>query len=213
MKTVYLSARAGDELKKYLTEKGYSLKLVSNREETFGVLGSHPDMFYCKMGKSLVASDPSKLGDKYPQDIKFNAVCLDKYFIHNLKYTDPELLQMAKDMGLKLVDIKQGYTKCNTVIVDGTSVITSDDGIAKALSGEKDLNLLKISGGNVKLEGFEYGFLGGASGRVGDEIIFNGNLSAHPDFESICKFIESRNLAVKWFPDYPLEDIGTIIEK
>lgn len=35
-------------------------------------------------------------------------------------------------MGMTLVDVRQGYTKCSTVIVDETSIITYDQGIARA---------------------------------------------------------------------------------
>ena len=62
-----------------------------------------------------------------------------------------------------------------------------------------------------ELPGYDTGFLGGTSGRVGDEIVFNGDLSAHPDFEAIKDFIRSRGLQIKYFESYPLRDIGSII--
>ena len=43
------------------------------------------------------------------------------------------------------------------------------------------------------------------------EIVFNGDLSAHPDFNVISAFIESRGLSCVYFKDYPLTDIGSII--
>jgi hypothetical protein len=69
--------------------------------------------------------------------------------------------------------VKQGYTKCSLVVVDEKSVITSDMGLAAALQ-RFEIDVLLISQGHVALPGLQYGFLGGASGRAGDEILFNG---------------------------------------
>ncbi|HHU17320.1 MAG TPA: hypothetical protein GXZ70_03740 [Clostridiales bacterium] len=91
------------------------------------------------------------------------------------------------------------------------SAITSDNGIAAALKSHS-IDTLTISTANVRLKGFPYGFLGGASGRIDDKIIFNGNLSAHPDYLRIKDFIEERGLRVVFFEEYPLEDIGSIIQ-
>ena len=63
----------------------------------------------------------------------------------------------------------------------------------------------------MKLRGADTGFIGGASGRVDDEIVFNGDLSAHPNLKKITAFIEARGLGCKWFDSYVLEDIGSII--
>jgi hypothetical protein len=71
---------------------------------------------------------------------------------------------------------------------------------------------LLIDKGHIQLQGFDYGFIGGASGRIGDTIIFNGDITQHPDYEKIAAFIEDRDLKIKYFTEYPLEDIGSIIE-
>ena len=70
-----------------------------------------------------------------------------------------------------------------------------------------------VVSGHVLLPGYDEGFIGGASGRVGDEVIFHGDLAAHPDFRGIVSFIESRGLRVKYFGGFALTDIGGIIEK
>lgn len=73
------------------------------------------------------------------------------------------------------------------------------------------MNVLLVEPGFVKLRGADTGFIGGASGRVGGEIIFNGDLSVHPNFREITAFIETQGLGCKWFESYELEDIGSII--
>lgn len=216
-KTIYLSENARPPLREYLTHLGYRLHFITDSGASYPAVATHADLFYCRMGAgehaAVFAGDPQELGFHYPHNVKYNAVCLDRYFIHNLKYTSPTLLKAAQDMGLECIHVNQGYTKCNMVVVDGRSVITADEGILRTLQNYPAITALKIRQGFVKLSGFAYGFLGGASGRVGNEIVFNGDLSCHPDFERICQFIQRRGLSVKYFPEYGLEDIGSIVAK
>ncbi len=215
MNHIYLSHNAGVILLSYFRKAGHELMLVPPGGRTYSAVDAHPDIYYCRMEQSphpfLFRGDPLEIGRSYPDNIRFNAVALDRYFIHRLKNTSPALLKKAREMGLECINVNQGYTKCNCVVVDGHSLITSDEGIDRTLQGYPDLHVLKIRPGFVRLEGFDYGFLGGASGRVGEEIVFNGDLSAHPDCDAICRFIRSRGLRVKYFPNYPLTDIGSIL--
>ena len=190
----------------------HDVKLVDRTAPVYDAVSCHPDIYYCRLPNGNVfSSEAGEIGESYPQNIGFNAVCLDKYFIHNLKYTNPRLMAYVKNLGLTPINVKQGYTKCSCVVVDGCSVITADNGIYSALSKLDDVNVLKVTEGHVNLPGFEYGFLGGASGRVGDTVYFSGDLTKHPDFNTIEEFIHNRKLDIKWF-DFTLTDIGTIIE-
>ena len=188
------------------------VRIVTKTASVYDAVSCHPDIYFCKLPDGSVFSAlPEETGEKYPYNIGFNAVCLDKYFIHNLRYTNERLLKQIEKLGLKTINVKQGYTKCSCVVVDGNSIITADAGIYSVLSRYDDINLLKISHGSVILRGFEYGFLGGASGRVEDTMYFAGDITKHPDFFLIKSFVESRNVELKWF-DFPLTDIGSIIE-
>lgn len=214
-KVTYLSAGAGRPLREYIASLGREIIDISSEGVVDKGISDHPDIFLCKMGISGSApvyfAKRENLGMDYPDDVSFNAACTGKYFIHNLKYTDPYLLEEAKKSGMTLIHIRQGYSKCSIVIVDETSIITYDEGIVKACKPYPDLKVLKISPGFVRLDGFDTGFIGGASGRIGDEVIFNGDLSLHPDFVRIKDFIESRGLRCRWFSEYPLTDIGSIL--
>ena len=215
MKNIFVSHTANKMLIEYLTASDRVLHSVPDGGRTYKAVDAHADLYFCRMGVTehvcIFQGDSREIGKKYPDNIKFNAVCLDRYLIHNLKYTSHSLLNEAKALRLEPVHVNQGYTKCNCVVVDGHSLITADGGIIGDLKKYPDIDVLPICQGFVRLDGFEYGFLGGASGRVGDEIIFNGDLSAHPDYAAIRQFIESRGLKVKFFPDYPLTDIGSIL--
>ncbi len=215
MKNLFVSFSADNFLINYLESLGMNVHQVSPGGRTYLPVDAHPDIYFCKMGVTrhahLFSGDCREIGCKYPDNVKFNAVCLDGYFIHNLKYSSPALLHEARALGLAFINVNQGYTKCNCVVVDGHSIITADRGIFSAVKKCPDIDVLPISQGFVNLDGFQYGFLGGASGRVGGEIIFNGDLSKHPDYEAITQFIETRGLTIKDFPEHPLTDIGSIL--
>ena len=162
------------------------------------------------------------IGDVYPYDVPYNAAVTGRYFLHNTDYTGPALLDLARQEGLEIIRVEQGYTKCSCVVVDEQAIITADRGIARRVSawnamleeegaaGEA-LECLLIRPGFVELPGYDSGFLGGASGKKGTEILFNGDLRAHPDFAIIRDFIASRGCTPVWYEGYPLRDIGSII--
>ena len=204
---IYISENAGEPLKEYLNTLD-EVHIVHSTELVYPQIASHADIYMCRLDDEVIHAKADELGYSYPGDIAFNAACTGRYFIHNTAHTAKHLLDAARAKGMHIIDVKQGYTKCNTAIIDETSVITSDKGICKAASPH--LDVLLIRPGHIILTGFNYGFIGGTCGRVGDEIIFNGNISAHPDYNEIRAFIENRGLNIKYF-DYPLEDIGSII--
>ena len=215
MSKVYIAKDANVRLREYLTTMGHDLELVETDGIVDKYISNHPDVFLCKMGLSEDApvfyAPETSLGMEYPKDSAYNAACTGKYFIHNLSITAPELLQAAKELGMMLINVKQGYSKCNIAILDENTIITSDEGIAKECENYPDLEVLLIEPGYIRLDGYDTGFIGGASGKVGSEFIFNGNLAKHPDFARIVDFVESHGLTPKWFPEYQLTDIGSIL--
>lgn len=210
MSTIYLSETANPILISCLKTLGHKIQILQKNCRTYDPVSSHPDLYMCGLGPGapIFFGEPEKVGPSYPENSIYNAACTGTYFIHNLKHTDPSLLKQVSH--LEQIHVAQGYTKCNIVIVNETSIITSDQGIFRACSEKLDVLLIKP--GHVKLRYFPYGFLGGASGRIGKTIFFNGNLSAHPDYKKIASFIEERDLEIIYFKQYELEDIGSIIE-
>ncbi len=213
MSLVHLSHRAGRELCRYLISQGHELDIVGDDPRFGRGVESHPDLRFCKAGASgPVLRLGGEVREGYPGSAAMCAVILGKFLIHRLDITDENILEYAKSRKLEAVNVRQGYTKCGCVTVDDGALITSDPGIIRALRG-RGIEVLEVTPGHVALPGFPTGFIGGASGRVGGEVIFNGDLSAHPYFERICGFIRSRGLGVRYFKEYALEDIGSIIEE
>ena len=217
MKVAYLSSFAHPALCTYLENAGHVIHNFPELRTVSSLVANHPDVLLCKLGvkpeSPIYEGAPNALSSLYSGDCRYNAACTGKFFIHRLDITDSELLAAAKAScgnELELIDVRQGYAKCSTVIVDEDSIITYDKGIAKPCEAA-GMNVLLVEPGFVKLRGADTGFIGGASGRVDDEIVFNGDLSAHPNFREITAFIEAQGLGCKWFESYELEDIGSII--
>ncbi len=154
---------------------------------------------------------PEKLGKNYPYDVLLNCVILGRNLICNVDTVSPTVLKYFKDKGYRVINVKQGYTKCSVLPVSDSAIITDDPSIADAcLSSEIDV--LLVSKGCVRLDGFDYGFIGGASGRISkDTVAFCGDISSHPDSVEIIKFLEKYGLKPLSLDYNQLYDIGSII--
>ena len=210
MKIVYVSEQSEKQLKDYIRKKNYRVFYVSPSDNLQPQVADHPDMSICRLPGEMFFGYDDQLSPDYPKDVLFNCAWVGKYFICS-KYADETLLKHAVQFGLTPVVVPQGYVKCNLAIVDEKHVITEDEGIAKVLKDETDIECLLIQSGHVKLNGYNHGFIGGASGRLEDEMLFNGNLAAHPDYQRIKEFVEACGLKLKYFDEYELNDIGSII--
>ena len=210
MQKIFVSEKSDRRLIEYLRGLGKELELVSAHANVASAISCHPDIYMCKLPDGIYVGEPNRLTEKYPGDVLYNAAWVGDYFLCS-KYTDEILVEKAKCLNLKIIVLPQGYVKCNLVVVDGEHVITEDMGIAKVLNTSTDLDCLLVSSAQVDLPGYKYGFIGGASGRVDDTVIFNGNLDAHKDADRIKSYIESCNLKIKDFKEYKLTDIGSII--
>lgn len=212
MSKIYVSNSADKVLQDYLEKDGHAVMKISAKPGIDTSIACHPDIYMCQIGQKVFHGNAGLLLANYPGNAIYNGCSTGKFFIHNLKITSPDLLAMVEETNQIKVHVAQGYSKCNCVVVDEGSIITSDRGIEKAASAA-GIDVLLINPGQVVLDGYKYGFLGGASGRVGRTMIFNGNLAAHSDYEAIKDFIERRSLDIVYFGQYPLTDIGSIIEE
>ncbi len=158
-------------------------------------------------GAKLIIGASNSCGT-YPADAAYNVASLGKYVIHNFKYTDKVVLSEIKG---EKIQVAQGYSKCSICIVDENSVITEDKGIARTLK-RNNIDVLEISAGDVLLRGMDYGFLGGASGKLSKNILaFAGDIKTHRDYAKIRDFCLIRNVEPLSLCDGKLIDIGSII--
>ncbi|MDE4542103.1 DUF6873 family GME fold protein [Thermoanaerobacterium sp. R66] len=151
------------------------------------------------------------LSRNYPDNIAYNVARLGDYAFHNLKYTDPVLREVLEKKGVKFIHVKQGYTKCNMAIVDNISFITSDAGIYETALKE-GFDCLLIEQGGIKLDGFDYGFIGGASGLIDKDVFcVAGDLRYHNEYKKIIDFLKYKNKEIIFLSSGEVKDIGSII--
>lgn len=153
-----------------------------------------------------------ELGEKYPETIAYNVARLGRFAIHNTKYTDPVLRELLVSRGVEFIHTNQGYSKCLTCIVDATSIITSDRDIhKKVLSAGLDSLLIEPDEA-IRLEPFDMGFIGGATGLIGEKkLAVAGNLKFHKNFKQIIDFLSLKGVGVVMLNGEKLIDMGSII--
>lgn len=166
------------------------------------------DSFTDKGFDAIVNTD--FLGNKYPLDVPLNCADTGEFLIANVDTVSKYVLEYFKRQGRRIINVKQGYTKCSVVPVNRQALITDDESVYNA--SKNYLDALYVKKGFVKLSGYNYGFIGGASGKITDKVIaFNGNIKTHPDFFMISEFLKKYNMEAVSLTDEPLIDIGSII--
>ena len=151
----------------------------------------------------------TKLKKNYPYNIPYNIALVGNFAIHRKDFTDRVIQDYLLNKGINIVDTKQGYAKCSTLIVDNNSIITSDRSINDAAKSV-GIDSLLISNNFIDLPGYDYGFIGGASGVYGDTIYISGNIEHHPDKDALESFIESKNMKLKILSSKRIIDVGSL---
>ena len=129
----------------------------------------------------------NSLNKNYPENISLNAYITQNYLIHNLNFTDKEIINYCKTK--KQIHIKQGYSKCSILPLREKVVITSDMGIYKTLIKE-NFDVLLIPFGDIELPGLNYGFIGGVGGMISsNSMAFFGSLEKYAFCDEVKKFL------------------------
>ena len=132
---------------------------------------------------------------EYPHDIKLNVLTVGKNLFGRLDSVAREVLDCAKENGYKLINVKQGYSACSSLVVNENAVITSDIGIYNALI-EENIKALLVSTHSISLPGYNCGFIGGAGGVLDNVAYFFGDIREHADCNKIITFLKSENCTV-----------------
>jgi len=165
-----------------------------------------------KMGFEVCFSD-NKQSSEYPYDAGLNMCMCGNKLIFNPKSADLRIVEyLTNTKGLTKIQVKQGYSKCSACVVKENVIISSDRGIhEKAVAN--GLESLNISPGYIALDGFEYGFIGGASFKIDkDTLAFTGALDAHPDKNKILEFLSLHNINAVYITENEAFDIGSAIQ-
>lgn len=189
-------------------------------------VASHPDMLifptreYILTHADYISALPAlplpvrginrRMECQYPHDVLLNAACIGDFLVCRPDAVADEILQFAKQNGLSLLPVRQGYTKCNLCVVSEHAAITEDASICKALQGA-GVDVLCIEPGHVALPGYPYGFIGGASGNDGAHIFFCGNLALHPERDRIAAFCHKHQKKPISLAGHALMDTGSLL--
>lgn len=206
----------GFEIIKTLTMNGIYEAVKSHADLQIAVDTNEKMIFTCEnnyeyYGKKFKETEYSILSGElpvgsYPENVKYNVMMGKNLIAHNFKYTASEIEEFYKNKEIKKINVKQGYTKCSIVNMNG-KYITDDENVYRNFR-ENGEEILKVRKGYVKLEGFEYGFIGGASGYYDGTLYFCGDVKKHPDYEAIENFAQCR---IKILGSGDLTDVGTVI--
>jgi hypothetical protein len=194
----------------------------------YEAIAGHPDIFFCKINQQWVVAPnlPNEyiqklkehnisfvfgeeaVGAKYPVSSKYNAVVDNDFLIHNFRNTDSTIVRLGEDMDLIQVD--QGYTRCNLIPLGNKNYITSDKGIARTLR-RFDLEVLYVDPEGIQLPGYKNGFIGGCVGITDKKIFFVGSLIYHKEGEAIKDALFSQDFEIIELYDGSLFDGGGLI--
>lgn len=157
---------------------------------------------------NFIESD-STLSHKYPSNIVLNSYITDNYLVHNLKFTDKKILEYCKNK--KIINVKQGYTKCSILPIKEKVIITNDTGIYNTLKNE-DFDILLLPFGDIELSGFNYGFIGGVGGMISDNsMAFFGSLDNYAFGNEIKKFLYKYDVKPIYLSNTKLIDRGSLL--
>ncbi len=147
----------------------------------------------------------------YPFDAMMNCVALGNRLIGNISILHREIVDYAEKRGYELINVNQGYTKCNICVVNENSIITEDTGIYNALI-KFGMNVLLLEKNFVQIKKYKYGFIGGASGKISsDKLAFAGNIKLHPEYDKIFRFLYNNEVEAISLGEAPLFDYGSIL--
>ncbi len=221
------------------SEMADNIKIIDNNtiksfdcSKIYAPLNTHPDLQIHKVSDDRVYAEPccfeyykeilsphievikgnSVNGGTYTSHVAYNIARVGKNIFCNTKYADKNIIDYYEKNDYRIIHINQGYSKCNICIVSDNAVITEDSGIARTMKAVK-INVCEIKAGSVGLCEFPYGFIGGASGIVNNNLLFCGDIKRHPQYDEICRFInENSDLKIVSLSENKLWDYGSIIE-
>ena len=170
------------------------------------------------LGAEMILTDEA-IDREYPRDVLFNAAPVGDMLICRRDALSKEIAELYGEEKIinvklygeeKIINVKQGYAKCSICVVGDRAIITSDRSIATKAK-EKGIDVLAVSPDGVRLDGYDCGFIGGASGADDKNVYFCGNIDLHPDGEKIKAFCEKQGKTAVSLSDQPLYDYGTLM--
>ena len=231
--TVIIDIRTPDDCRAALVQRRFEIVALPPFPRLPEPVASHPDMLIFFTDKHLIthksyfpiAQEQLKLiaqrserrllltdepiGNIYPSDVLLNAAVVGNTIIGSERAMSAHIKNYGTECQKQIVNVKQGYAKCSVCVVDDNAIITADLGIADKAK-EAGIDVLTVTPGHVTLEGYDTGFIGGASGIYRDTVYFCGNIDRHPDANAIRTFCQKHGKQAVSLSDGELFDVGTL---
>lgn len=189
-------------------------------------LSGHCDLMAAHLGNNVLAVHKSAVADcenihnielikipvptkpEYPHDAALNFCVVGDKLIYNPKAADASVIDRLR---LNLLACRQGYTKCSVCVVDEDSIITTDNKIAQ-IAMSTGMSVLYVKEDLAALDGFEHGFIGGASFKISrNEMAFTGVINDADEKRRIESFLNKRGINAVYLTSERLFDIGSAI--
>ena len=181
------------------------LSVFSENDIILAANGARAELVNCLTCQTVIIESSRKQGPVYPADAALCACSTGKYILYNPKTVDPLIPEHTNSIPIL---VNQGYTNCSVCVVSNDAIITADDVIASR-ARQAGMDVLKIRPGHIKLDGFDYGFIGGAAFLLDPgRMAFTGTLSDHPDEARILAFLGKHGQEPVYLTKTPIFDIG-----
>lgn len=222
MKSILINCNISDNIRSSIEKLDYNIILIPSYSRLPLPVSAHADMLFypMKCGKLLTYRDyyetnkeyfdrvlPSPVlsdiipDNSYPNDIALNALRIGDILFCKKEYTE----EIIKDFGT-VVNVKQGYTRCSVCVMNRGNVITSDPGLIKIFS-DNGINSYVIDNADIKIDGYNNGFIGGASFVDNNTVYFFGT-PGYRNIELIKKACNACGCDFEFLSDDPLYDYG-----
>lgn len=222
MKKLIVSPRIPPEGVEALRKIGYHLCFTKPCSFFSPPVADHPDLQFFRHPDGVLRSlgitaleDARERGEEcrfavsarcYENEAKLNLQSVGNLLLGNKKLC----FDFSFPPNFEFIHVNQGYARCSSISIGERSLITDDEGIATAAKIH-GIEALLISKGGVRLSGYPYGFIGGASFVCGQTVYFFGEPMTHPDGEEILRFVRARSLECVSLWDGPLTDYGSAV--
>ncbi len=235
MKSVLIDSRAPRAAKEGLARLGYNVIALPKSRHLPEGISAHPDSLIFKLGcdtvtfadycdeAAYVFSDireahpdvricfssetPSHV---YPGDAKYNALVIGNKVFARLDSISSAIKELTLARGCEIINVKQGYPACATLVLDDTHAITADKGLARTLASQ-GIEVTLIKEGGITLPPYDCGFIGGAAGVGDGRVYFVGDYRTHPSAAAIEAAVGAVGLAPVSLADGLLSDVGGLI--
>lgn len=220
----------GEKYKSVLEDTFFSRNIepiwLENNDFVDVRLSGHCDLMAAHLGNNILAVQegtardcenihnieliriPAPTKPKYPHDAALNFCIVGDKLIYNPKTADASAIDRLK---LNLLACRQGYAKCSVCVVDEASIITADNKIAQIALGA-GMSVLYVKEDLAALDGFEHGFIGGASFKISrNEMAFTGVINDADEKRRIESFLNERGINAVYLTSERLFDIGSAI--